>query len=167
MFDIFVRYGYRPTVSTFDTKMRLPDESCTQLSYNSTDGCSPGAYKVQLSDEVIDKPGTYFLGVHYEGSSENASRRRRDYDPATDMNYTMSVLQEQCLSWNSTEEQWSSHGCRVSFIFCYFGGEFMLQKKIGLSSVYLKILLYLSPAGFTHLSKLTPSKKESKADSLS
>lgn len=121
VFDIYVRSGYRPTVSTFDTRIRLPDGSCTELSYNSTDGCNASAYKVQLLDGVIEKPGTYFLGVHYEGSSEvKKRRRRRDYDPRTDINYAMSVIQEQCLSWKNTEEQWSSHGCRVSFIFCCF-----------------------------------------------
>ena len=121
MFDIFVRNGYRPTVSAFDTKTTLPDESCTQLSYNSTDGCNAGAYKVQLLDDIIDKPGTYFLGVLFEGSSENTKRRRRDYDPVKDANYTMSVLQEQCMSWKSTEEQWSPHGCRVSVISVVLG----------------------------------------------
>jgi len=36
------------------------------------------------------------------------------FDPRTDRNYTMSIQEEACLFWDSSEERWLSRGCRVS-----------------------------------------------------
>lgn len=36
------------------------------------------------------------------------------YDPSTDVNYTMSISQASCLYWSKTEEKWTSEGCKVA-----------------------------------------------------
>lgn len=36
------------------------------------------------------------------------------YEPESDMNYSLSAQEDKCLFWNSTVEQWSTQGCRVS-----------------------------------------------------
>ena len=118
-FDVFIGYGYRPTLHLFDGKKTIPNVSCTEIAYNSTDGCDDSAYQLNLSDD-ISKSGTYFIGILYEESTGNDRRRRKrsampSYDPATDVNYTMSIVQEQCQSWNRTNEIWTSHGCRVRY----------------------------------------------------
>ena len=101
--EIFVRYEYRPTVLLFDTSKRVPDGSCTELSHNSAEGCHDSTYKMDLSDD-INKSGTYFIGVLYEDNT------------STNANYTMSILQERCHSWNRTDETWASHGCQVRYV---------------------------------------------------
>lgn len=118
--DIFIRYGYRPTVRLSHTKRSIPDDSCTEISHNSTDGCHDSAYKINLSND-INTSGTYFIGVLYDEETGNRKRRRKrsvlpSYDPTTDVNYTMNILQEKCLSWNRTDEMWTSPGCQACYL---------------------------------------------------
>ncbi|XP_078363993.1 polycystin family receptor for egg jelly-like [Oculina patagonica] len=59
------------------------------------------------------------------------------YDPITDVNYTLSITQSSCLYWSEGEEKWSSYGCKVdpssnaSHLKClcnhltFFGGNFI------------------------------------------
>ena len=35
------------------------------------------------------------------------------YDPSTDVNYTMSVTQSSCLYWSKDKNKWTSDGCKV------------------------------------------------------
>ena len=35
------------------------------------------------------------------------------YDPLTDVNYTMTMSQSNCLYWSTTMEKWTSEGCKV------------------------------------------------------
>ena len=35
------------------------------------------------------------------------------YDSLTDVNYTLSITQANCLYWSEDEEKWSSYGCKV------------------------------------------------------
>lgn len=134
-----MRYGERPTVTEFDTKTTIPDESCQ----NSQSLCSEQSYDILLVHDLLSKPGTYFIGILYEKNGDGAKRRKRRscfgarrkkrscvefkdpprpenitvkpaYDPKTDVNYSMSILEEKCLFWNSTEERWESGGCKVS-----------------------------------------------------
>lgn len=35
------------------------------------------------------------------------------YDPATDVNYTLSISMGTCLYWSESKEKWTSEGCRV------------------------------------------------------
>ena len=128
-FTVFVRYGRRPTLTRFDAKQTVTKD----------------ASEVVLLDDVIRKPGTYFVGILYdEGTEEQKRRMKRSctgggrqkrscvqpkdppqlnsigrivtpvYEPGSDMNYSLSGQEDKCLFWNSTVEQWSSQGCRVS-----------------------------------------------------
>ena len=36
------------------------------------------------------------------------------YDPSTDVNYTIIITQSSCLYWSEDKDRWSSDGCKVS-----------------------------------------------------
>jgi len=36
------------------------------------------------------------------------------YDPSTDLNYTMSIAQSICLYWSEEKDKWTSDGCKVN-----------------------------------------------------
>ena len=36
------------------------------------------------------------------------------YDPSTDVNYTMTITQSSCLYWSEDEGKWTSDGCKVT-----------------------------------------------------
>lgn len=136
---MFVRYGQRPTVREYDTKTRIPDESCFLSSQGQ---CGKQAYDILLVQEVLSKPGPYYIGILYEKNGEDTKTRKRRscsgngrqkrscvvfkdpprpenitvkpvYDPKTDTNYSLSVKREECLFWDSKEERWLSDGCKV------------------------------------------------------
>lgn len=127
--DVFIRYGKRPTVSKYDAKQRINKDTNEML----------------LLDDVINKPGTYFIGILYDKGDKGTPRRKKRscsdrgrqkrscvepkvpprlnsirrvikpvYEPGSDVNYTISGHEDKCLFWNTTREQWSSQGCKVS-----------------------------------------------------
>ncbi|XP_068672930.1 polycystin-1-like protein 2 [Montipora foliosa] len=139
VFDVFVSYDQRPTVTKYDAKRKLPDEACRLISQEH---CNDTAYDLLLVDSVLRKPGSYFIGILYEQSQQKPERRKRRscfgkgrqkrscvefkdppqpenitvipvYNPKTDANYSMNVKQEECLFWDSVKEQWLSRGCKV------------------------------------------------------
>lgn len=143
MLRVFVRYGQRPTVTEYDATKKIPDESCSLTSQNSHGNCNGEAYDMVLLHEVISRPGPYFIGILYEENNEGPQRRKKRscfgqgrqrrscvefkdppkpenitvkpvFDSRTDRNYTMSIQEEACLFWDSSEERWLSRGCRVS-----------------------------------------------------
>ena len=126
------------------TKKIPDESYCSLTSQNSHGNqCRGEAYDMVLLHEVINRPGPYFIGILYEGNNEGPqSRKKRScfgqgrqkrscvefkdppkpenitvkpvFDPRTDRNYTISVQEEACLFWDSSEERWLSRGCRVS-----------------------------------------------------
>ena len=42
------------------------------------------------------------------------------YDPSTDVNYTMSITQSSCLYWSEDKEKWTSDGCKVSKVHVHY-----------------------------------------------
>ena len=144
MLSVFVRYGQRPTTTDFDSKTNIPNESCSMNSQNSDGECNEEAYEILLDSEVLNDPGTYYIGILSETddiklkirqkrSCFGRGRKKRScvetkdpprpenitvkpvYDPKTDINYSMTVLEEQCLFWDTAEERWSSRGCKVNW----------------------------------------------------
>ena len=145
MFTVFVRYGQRPTVTEFDLKMKIPNESCSlSKSQDSNDHCGEKAYDILLVHQLLSKPGTYYIGVLNQKDDKKGKRRKKRscfgrgrqkrscvefkdpprpknitvkpvYDPMTDVNYSLSIMEEECMFWDSTEERWSSRGCKVSY----------------------------------------------------
>ena len=141
-FNLYVRHGHRPTVTEYDRKTKIPDESC---SLSPRGHCSEQAYDFLLVDEVLRKPGPYYIGILYDKEAQRIKRRKRRacsrkgrqkrscveikdpprpenitvkpvYDPKTDVNYSMSIIEEECLFWDSKEERWLSRGCKVTYI---------------------------------------------------
>lgn len=37
------------------------------------------------------------------------------YDPSTDANYTLTIVQSSCLYWSEDKEKWTSDGCKVRY----------------------------------------------------
>ena len=147
VFKVFVRYGQRPTVTEYDTTKKIPHSSCQKTSGNSHSHCSKEAYDVVLFPDVVNKPGPYYIGILYDNDDKAPQSRRSKrscsgrgrqkrscvevkdpqrpenitvkpvYDPKTDVNYSVNLLEERCLFWDSGEEHWISRGCRVSLLF--------------------------------------------------
>ena len=143
IFKVFVRYGQRPTVTEHDVSRQIPHPSCLKSSQDSYSHCRNDAYDVLLLPDKVNKPGKYYIGILYEnGEGELQSRRKKRscsgggrqkrscvevkeaprpenitvkpvYDPKTDVNYSLSLLKENCLFWDSKEERWLSRGCKV------------------------------------------------------
>ena len=141
-----MRYGQRPTVSEYDLKKKIPDESCSSTPQTPHGNCNKEAYDFVLFHELISKPGPYYIGILYEKDSNGPQRVRTKrscfgrgrqkrscvepkdpprpenitikpvYDSKTDVNYSMNILEESCLFWDSREEHWLSRGCRVSLL---------------------------------------------------
>ena len=137
-----MRQGQRPTVTEYDLTKRIPDESCSISPQASQRGCSEEAYDVVLYHELISEAGKYYIGILYEGGSVRPQGRKKRscfgsgrqkrscveikdppmpenktikpvYNSRTDMNYSMNILEESCVFWDSREEHWLSTGCRV------------------------------------------------------
>ena len=127
-------------MTEFDVKTTVPKHLCTKQSQRD---CSHDAYSVFIANDVLTQPGTYFIGVQYDkGNGVTTIRQKRScsggrrqkrscvepkdpprpenitvkptYNPRTDVNYSMSILEDGCLHWDSVQEEWSSKGCRVS-----------------------------------------------------
>ena len=140
VFQVFVRYGQRPTVTEYDAERKVPDGTC---SLNSQRRCDDAAYGFLLVDSVLGKPGSYYIGILYDKSEQERMRKRKRrscfgkhrqkrscvefkelpkpenitlipvYDPKTDANYSMNIEEEKCLFWNRKAEKWQSDGCKV------------------------------------------------------
>ena len=137
-----MRQGRRPTVTEYDLTKRIPDESCSISPQASQRSCSEEAYDVVLYHELISEAGKYYIGILYEGGSVRPQGRKKRscfgsgrqkrscvevkdpprpenktikpvYNSRTDMNYSMNILEESCVFWDSREEHWLSTGCRV------------------------------------------------------
>jgi len=80
--SVFVKYGSRPSVEEHDKNFTIPDfSSCIRNSvmddkedYN----CTRHPHQLLITNEVLKKPGVYYLGILYSGnSSGNHSHRSR------------------------------------------------------------------------------------------
>ncbi|PFX12876.1 Polycystic kidney disease 2-like 1 protein [Stylophora pistillata] len=143
IFKVFVRHGQRPTVTEHDVSKQIPHPSCLMASQDSYSHCRNEAYDILLLPDELNKPGQYYIGIQYEkGEGELQSRRKKRscsgrgrqkrscvevkeplrpenitvkpvYDPKTDVNYSMNLLEESCLFWDGIEERWLSRGCKA------------------------------------------------------
>ena len=144
IFKVFVRYGWRPTVTEHDVSRQIPHPSCLKSSQDSYSHCRNDAYDVLLLPDKVNKPGKYYIGILYENDEGELQSRRKKrscsgggrqkrscvevkeaprpenitvkpvYDPKTDVNYSLNLVEENCLFWDSIEERWLSRGCKVS-----------------------------------------------------
>lgn len=76
---IFVKYGAKPTIFEYDLQVKLPNFSSCSFQH---DNCTENPYGIFLPNKYVNKEGTYYIGVKYEGTSGSQpdvpSRERRD-----------------------------------------------------------------------------------------
>ena len=127
---MFIRYGKRPTVNKFDAKQTISknangeilllddvikksgtyfigilyDKSSMEEKRRKNRSCSDGGRQKRSCVEPKDPPRLNSIGRIVKPV----------YEPANDLNYTISGQEDKCLFWNRTREQWSSQGCKVS-----------------------------------------------------
>lgn len=82
---ILVKYGKKPTLSDHDLQVKLPNFSSCSFPVNLTfkdDNCTENPFSIFLPSTYLNKVGTYYIGVKYEGTPGNQSgtqsRQRRD-----------------------------------------------------------------------------------------
>ena len=146
--SLFVQFGARPKPDKYDKIFHLPDLSTChskELKANLTN-CSSDPFTVFLGDDVINKPGLYYIGVLRSVNKTVGLKRSRrscfehrrqkracvedkdppptvaafvnktvvpQYDPRTDVNYTVNIDKQNCLYWSKTKQMWTSEGCKV------------------------------------------------------
>ncbi|XP_078349636.1 LOW QUALITY PROTEIN: polycystin-1-like protein 2 [Oculina patagonica] len=81
---LFVKYGNKPTVEDHDKNYTIPDFSSCTKNVTVTDeqeeyNCTRNPHQLLLTNEVLKKPGVYYLGILYSrnSSSGNHSHRTR------------------------------------------------------------------------------------------
>ena len=142
--ELFVKSGKRPTIGDFDHNFTVTSACKDQRSeaQNRT-SCVLEKTSVTVVPSVPIRlyVGLLFLGA--KDVNEHSRRRRScfghrrerrscvgvkdpppkgvtktvipQYDPSTDVNYTLSITQSSCLYWSEDKEKWTSDGCRVSY----------------------------------------------------
>ena len=138
--DILIRFGSRPTVNEFDQNFTVTYQTnVTQGNAFQIDTESPISITVMPPEPTVIYVGLLSLG---EKNISEHSRKRRScfgrgrqrrscvgvkdpppngfnktvfpqYDPSTDINYSLTISQSICLYWSTTKEKWTSEGCKV------------------------------------------------------
>ena len=136
--ELFVKFGSRPTIEDFD--MNFTMSSIYSCAVDKQNGNETYCFFEKGHVSVVPKkPSILFVGAI---GKKKLSRRRRScfghgrqkrdcvgvkeaplkrisktivpqYNPLTDVNYTMSITQTGCLYWSEDKEKWSSEGCKV------------------------------------------------------
>ena len=78
---ILVKYGKKPTLSEHDLQAKLPNfSSCSfpVILPFENNNCTENPYSIFLPTTYLTEVGTYYIGVKYEGTPGNHSRKRRD-----------------------------------------------------------------------------------------
>ena len=81
--SVFVKYGSRPSVEEHDKNYTIPDfSSCVRNSVMDDEedyNCTRHPHQLLITNEVLKKPGVYYLGILYSvnSSSGNHSHRTR------------------------------------------------------------------------------------------
>ena len=146
--EIFVKFGKRPTTEDFDHNFTVTS-TCRNQTTHKQNGTScvveQNSLTVVPPVQIRLYIGMLFLGV--KDVNEHSRRRRScfghgrerrscvgvkdpppkgvtktvipEYDSSTDLNYTFSVTQSGCLYWSEDKEEWTSKGCRVSYIMSH------------------------------------------------
>ena len=139
--ELFVKFGSRPAVDNFDQNFTISFKYVCEPSDEQNDtSCMLEKASVSV---VPSKPGRLFVGLVGNRNSTKNSRKRRScfghgrqkrscvgfkdppprgvtkavvpqYDPATDLNYTMTITQSGCLYWSEDKDRWTSDGCKVT-----------------------------------------------------
>ena len=154
--ELFVKFGSRPAIDDFDLNFTISfNYKCEVDKEGNETSCF---YEKGSIAAVPTKPGRLYVGVMASKNSTEHARNRRScfghgrqrracvgfkdpppkgvtkvvvpqYDPATDVNYTMTITQSGCLYWSEDREKWTSDGCKVHFILTIFSSNFSPDKR--------------------------------------
>lgn len=138
--DLFVNFRSRPAFDNYDHNFTISfKDRC--MSYQESNGTSCLIEK-GLVTFMPPKPGRIYVGIIGNKNSTEHTRNRRScfghgrqrrgcvgfkdpppkgvtktivpqYDPSTDINYTMTITQSSCLYWSEDKNRWTSDGCKV------------------------------------------------------
>ena len=139
--ELRIKFGQRPTMNDFDHKFTFAfKSSCNnQTVVNTTCFTRDGSVTVTPSKPGFLYVGLLFKGSENESphsrqrrSCFDHRRERRScvgvkdppptgflktmfpqYDPKSDVNYTLTITQSSCLYWSEKTEKWATEGCRV------------------------------------------------------
>ena len=140
---VYVKYGDRPTVNSYHYTAIVPDfSSCgwVNVSDRLVVKCSRRPYEI-MSTVDFNQTGLYYVGVLYveqvsgirvRRSCFGRRRKKRDcvepkppplkgieynrtltFNPSTDQNYSVKVLQYSCYYFSLTQDEWTKDGCKV------------------------------------------------------
>ena len=144
--QLFLKFGARPTIEDSDHNFTVTSTCKTRIDYelNETSCVLEESYlTVVPSKPTRLYVGLLFTGAN---STTEHSRKKRSacighgrerrscvgfkdpphkgvtetgipqYDPLTDVNYTISISQSSCVYWSEDHERWSSDGCKVNLL---------------------------------------------------
>ena len=142
--ELLVKFGKRPTMEDFDHNFTVMFASTcdNQTVGESTCFIKEKLVSVVPSKPGFLYVGLSFQGA--KNKTEHSRKRRScfghgrerrscvgvkdpppkgvtttvvpQYDPNTDVNYTLAITQSSCLYWSEDKEKWTSEGCRVKLI---------------------------------------------------
>ena len=139
---VYVRFGARPTAQLHEQSMRVPKPpSCRAAAGADQPSCDADPYSFAIGGAITKRRGTVFVGLLF-GAEKLRRREKRscaegrrhkrscvepkeaprpenvtiipEYDPAADLNYTISMQENKCLFWDEGREKWVSTGCRAA-----------------------------------------------------
>ena len=142
--DLFVKFGSRPAIDNFDHSFTISFKyTCIPSQEGNDTSCF---LEKGLLTVVPPIPGRLYVGISGKKNSSERTRNRRScfghgrqrrgcvgfkdpppkgvtktivpqYEPSTDINYTMTIIQSSCLYWSEDKDKWSSDGCKVYTIY--------------------------------------------------
>ena len=151
--EVFIKFGSRPTIEDFDQKFIIAfNTTCQNASTDGNGNYTDCTFEPVSITVVPTEPTVVYVGMRPfgEGNTTEHSRKRRScfgngrerrscvgvkdpppkgfnktVVPQYDFKYTMSISQANCLYWLKTEEKWTSKGCKVAYLCCYFHVRFL------------------------------------------
>ena len=79
--SVFVKYGSRPSVEEYDKNFTIPDfSSCIRNSVMDGEedfNCTRHPHQLLITNEVLKKPGEYYLAILYSGNSSSGNHSHR------------------------------------------------------------------------------------------
>ena len=169
--QLFLKFGARPTIEGYDHNftVRSTCKNRTDDKLNKTScALEESSLTVVPSEPTRLYVGLLFKGA--KSAIEHSRKRRSEcighgrerrscvgfkdpppkgvtktvvpqYDPLTDVNYTVSISQSSCLYWSEDKEEWSSDGCKVTN-FKVKGGTFLKKLWCCVGGEYYKIIWF-------------------------
>ena len=141
--ELFVKFGSRPTIDDFDHNATITFKSTCEnrTGEQNETSCFPDESSITVIPPKAGLLYVGILFLEATNTTEHSRKRRScfghgrqrrscvgfkdpppkgvtktvvpQYDPSTDLNYTMIITQSSCLYWSEDKEKWTSDGCKV------------------------------------------------------